>query len=434
MTNTLLNASIIPLKPIACARIKTLPLLVQLAARPLPTRRPSISVAVAMDCSGSMQGERIEALREGVRYLLNGLRDDDEVVLVSFQDSARNQLARCPVSLARQVAPTLLARLQAGGTTALYEGWELAARQLRKDAETGRLCRVVLMTDGRANKGLTTPDELAKQASLYARHGITTTTIGLGIGFNEELLQPIADQGLGSDLFAERAEDLAAAFASELALLDQLVVRDARLLCRGLEGITNLNEHARDDDGAWILPGVAGDTEGWALLELPMDAVIAAQQRCEPIEIEINVSLVTGERLRTTLTMPVLSEVSEAEWYATVEDGTVARRHQELRMAQLQSLLAHTLTRGEDAEATRLLGEMAKLAEGHAWLQVQYEESVAMMQRRDAALQKELSYKSSKLRKRMIMDEMQMEARMAREGRLPGYLQENRREGRSGQQ
>ena len=52
----------------------------------------------------------------------------------------------------------------------------------------------------------------------------------------------------------------------------------------------------------------------------------------------------------------------------------------------------------------------------------------------DAALQKELSYKSSRLRKRMIIDEERMEAKMAMEGRLPGYLQEKRREGRSGQQ
>lgn len=434
MTNPLLNARITPLKPISCAQIKTLPLLVQLAASPLPTRRPNLSVAIAMDCSGSMQGERIEALREGVRQLLNGLRDDDEVVLVSFCDSARNQLARCPASLARQVAPTLLARLQAGGNTALHEGWELAARQLRKDAETGRLCRVLLMTDGRANKGLTSPDELAKQASLYARQGITTTTIGLGIGFNEALLQPMADQGMGSDLFAERAEDLAAAFESELALLDQLVVRDARLRCHALEGITNLNEHARDDKGAWVLPGIAGDTEGWAILELPMDALIAAQRRNEPIELEISASMVTGERLRTTLTVPPLREVSEAEWYATVEDGTVARRYQELRMAQLQSLLGQALRLDEGTEATRLLGEMARLAEGHPWLQAQYEESVTMMNRRDAALQKELSYKSSRLRKRMIIDEERMEAKMAMEGRLPGYLQEKRREGRSDQQ
>lgn len=430
MTHSPLKLRATPLKSLFCERIKTLPVLVRIGAQPLPAARPPVSVAIAMDCSGSMQGERLAALREGVQLLLDGLRDDDEVVLVSFRDNARNQLARCPVRLARLVAPTLLERLQAGGQTALADGWWLAARQLREDAASGRVCRVVLMTDGQANKGETDVATLANRAARLAAHGTTTTTIGLGTGFNESLLQAMADRGMGSELFAERAEDLATTFESELSLLNHLVVREARLRVERLEGAQCLNGYTREHDGAWLLPGIAADTEGWALLELPMEALINGQRGAGMPILTVEATLVTGQRVEMSIRVPETKEVSEAQWYATPEDPTVARRYQELKMAQLQSDLRDCLRSGDRERAEQVLQAMARLAEGHDWLQAIVEENRAMLARRDAALEKELAYQGSKLRKRMIVEAMRLGLTPEELARLPGYLQERRREGR----
>lgn len=432
MTTHPLTLHATPLKPVLCDRIKTLPVLVRVGAGPLEAARPHLTLAIAMDTSGSMEGARLVALRVGVEILLAGLRDDDEVVMVSFSDTATNQLARCPVSLARVVAPTLLGRLKARGNTALADGWSQAAQQIRKDADFGRLCRVVMLTDGQANKGITDVAELAERAAELAARGVSTTTIGLGTGFNEDLLQAMADRGLGSGLFAERAEDLAPTFESELELLNQLVVREARLCVTGVDGAECLNGYTREDSGAWVLPGIAADTEAWALLELPMDALIDAQRNGRPVQLRLKATQVSvWDRPQLELTLPPMPEVSEAQWSTTFEDSTVARRSQELGMAQLQMAMRTFLASGDRAGAEQTLDAMARLAEGHEWLRAMVDESRAMLMRSDAALEKELAYQSSKLRKRMMMEEAQFLERLERDGRLPGYLQEKRREGRS---
>jgi Ca-activated chloride channel family protein len=104
-----------------------------------------------------------------------------------------------------------------------------------------------------------------------AAAGVTTTTVGLGLDFNEDLMTSMAQSGQGSSLYGERLEDLEEAFDSELSLMKAIAFRKVRLVIDDdqAHGIEVVNGYARDDD-AYQLPSIACGSEAWALLRMPM--------------------------------------------------------------------------------------------------------------------------------------------------------------------
>ncbi|MBC7830835.1 MAG: VWA domain-containing protein, partial [Hyphomicrobium sp.] len=178
-------------------------------------RRTPVNVAIVIDRSGSMQGDRIAAAREGARVALKRLSSDDIVSLVSYNHDFDVLSPAAPLRDSRDKLIEAIDNLQASGTTALYAGVQEGGRQVEKFVSDNNVNRVILLSDGLANVGPSTPGELAELGRKLASKGISVSTIGLGLDYNEDLMQRLAAASDGNHAFVERPSDLAEIFDRE---------------------------------------------------------------------------------------------------------------------------------------------------------------------------------------------------------------------------
>ncbi len=128
--------------------------------------------------------------------------------------------------------------IDARGSTDLGGGWLRGAEQVALHLGAGSINRVLLLTDGLANRGIVDHGELTRHASELRARGIATTTFGVGQDFDETLLQSMADAGGGHFYFIERPEQITDLIASEVGELLEIVARDATIEITAPEGMS----------------------------------------------------------------------------------------------------------------------------------------------------------------------------------------------------
>ncbi len=190
------------------------------AALPRDEQRktPGVNLAVAFDNSSSMGGDKIIHARQGAQSALAQLRDGDIFSLVIYSSSVNVLIppTRIDNSVRRELA-SVIDRIQPGGMTALFGGVSMAAEQLRKmDRSGGRIQRLILLSDGCANVGPSTPAELGSLGTALAKEGITVSTVGIGNDYNENLMTALAQNADGNFYFVARSSDLPEFLAKEL--------------------------------------------------------------------------------------------------------------------------------------------------------------------------------------------------------------------------
>jgi Ca-activated chloride channel family protein len=184
------------------------------------TDRLPLNLSLVLDRSGSMHGGKLAAARAAAALLVRRLAPDDTVSVVAYDDDVRT-IAEPANGAAQAALPRAIEAIETGGSTNLSGGWlrgrELVARRL---LERG-VNRVILLTDGLANVGITDPSTLTGLSSQARKDGITTTTIGFGSDYCEHLLRAMADAGGGNMYYVEHEDQAASIFADELqGLLD----------------------------------------------------------------------------------------------------------------------------------------------------------------------------------------------------------------------
>lgn len=205
-------------QPAVCNdRTSNLQLLVRLhAQKPRTRNKPCLNLGLCIDRSGSMGGAPIKRALQAGRHLIESLSPRDYLSVVAFDDLIEVPTPCRQLGLDSASVIARLEALTARGGTALHQGWVEACGQVEKAVARGRLSRVLLFSDGQANSGLTDPSRIAAQVADWRRLGVTTTTIGLGEGYNEDLLSAMARAGNGSFYHVRTPEDIVSTFQVEL--------------------------------------------------------------------------------------------------------------------------------------------------------------------------------------------------------------------------
>ncbi|MBU6271278.1 MAG: VWA domain-containing protein [Betaproteobacteria bacterium] len=399
-----------------------------------------LSLALVIDRSGSMDGGRLEAALGCARNLVQRLRDQDEVSVIIYDDQAEVLLPLTAAAQARDSIDSLLAGVVVGGSTALYDGWMLGASQLAPRTGGDRMCRVILLSDGQANRGLTDEAEICERVRRLAGAGVTTTTVGLGEGFNESLMTGIAKAGHGNALYGDRAEDLAEPFDAEIGLLAQIACRDLRLIAGSATRRWVLcNDYSRSGEetaelGAWALPDLVAGSEAWAVFRAPMDSVIRAQARSRQgmaLHVTVNGRDPLGRRVTQQASLAPLPLVDESQWRALPPDELVSRRVTELRAAELQRAARLAVEEGDWERAEQILREAETLAADQPWVKGVVAHLQGLLQRRDRLrFGKEAMFASHRMSTRITTSSERAEYDEVEEAALPSFLRKKLAQGR----
>jgi len=202
-------------------------------------RRTPLNLGVVLDRSGSMTGAKLAKAKQAARMLVDRLRPDDFFSFVIFSDEARvvvpAQRVEDPEALKEKIE-----RVEAEGSTALYAGVKLGAGQVAEFFSSRRINRVILLSDGIANVGPSSPQELRRLGGQLAERGISVTTIGVGEDYNEDVMAGLAEASDANYYYVQDTEKLPQIFARELGGLLAVVVRDVRIEVVCPEGVEPL--------------------------------------------------------------------------------------------------------------------------------------------------------------------------------------------------
>lgn len=276
--------------------------------------RPPVNVALVLDRSGSMQGPRLAQAKDAAILALDSLRPADTVAVVAYDDAPEVLMSTEPF-LERQYAEQVIRSIRANGRTALYGGVVAGAEELRKYRDDGKVNRIVLLSDGMANVGPSTPSELGQLGRTLGEEGMAVTTIGLGLGYNEDLMARLADASDGNHVFAESPEELAAIFRSEFGELTGAVAVDVVITVQCRNGVRPLRALGREaviegDRARFRLHQLNPRQEKYLLLEVE---VPPGQDGAELVVAEVSVSYVDlGSKQRDRLEAKTRARYSDS--------------------------------------------------------------------------------------------------------------------------
>lgn len=236
--------------------------------------RTPANIAIVLDKSGSMAGDKLHNAKEAARMAVDLLNENDIISIISY-DSTVNVLVPATKVSDKASIHRAIDRMRSSGNTALFAGVSKGAAEIRKFLSKDRVNRVILLSDGQANVGPSSPTELGDLGSSLSKDGITVTTIGLGTGYNEDLMANLAGYSDGNHAFVEDAEDLAKIFKYEFGDVLSVVAQDVEININIQNGIKPIRILGRDGT-------ILGQT-----VKTNMSQLYSEQEKFVLIEVEV---------------------------------------------------------------------------------------------------------------------------------------------------
>lgn len=323
---------LLPLKAaLPAGQASELTVLARIHPAPAPVQsgpRPPLNLSLVIDRSGSMSGHPLDMARQAAQVGLRKLQPRDRVSVVIFDDEVELLIPSQPATNTQELC-RVVEGITAGGSTALYAGWLDGAMTVAQHLDQQALNRVLLLSDGHANVGKRREQEIVPDVAGLTKRGVSTSTIGLGGGYDEDLLRGMAVAGDGNFEHIEDPEQLPRYFDAEFTGLARTTGHTVSLGIEPNPALGSLrqevvNDLQRNELGRFQLPNL--------IAERPLEVVMTLQVPAQPTQADLGVTRVrlawTGRdgvrrTMRGQLNLPVVSP----EAYAGLPE------HQDVRMA-----------------------------------------------------------------------------------------------------
>jgi Ca-activated chloride channel family protein len=338
------------------------------------TSRPARGVQVCLDVSGSMEGAPLASAKESILKLIDRLDKKDTFGMVIFDDTAKVAVPTKPL-IDHDIAQLKKAirKIQTGGSTDISAGFTLAMREASRNKLEGGTT-LLAISDGHANAGERDPKFFADVAAKSATEKITSASIGLGNGYDETILEAIAQGGGGAHRFAADIDEAVGAIAAEVDdLLDKVIVNTAlrfrpTAMAKGQPKIELLQRLPYWMDGPDYVVQLgdlyAGENRRFIILvDVPG---IEALGLCKIADITIEYTDLAA-RSEISVTMPVNVNVVPGDQAAgRIEDPIVKAERMILQAQSEKAIATDEILQGNQKSATKRLKGTAANLRSHA--------------------------------------------------------------------
>ena len=282
-------------------------------------KRAPVNVAIVLDKSGSMQGDKIAKARDAAIAAIGRLGSDDIAAVVAYDSTVQVIVPATKLSDKQSVIDKVR-QIEAGGSTALFAGVSKGADELRKFLDKNRVNRVILLSDGLANVGPQSPSELGSLGASLMKEGISVSTMGLGLDYNEDLMTKLARNSGGNHVFIEAADDLVRVFNHEFNDVLSVVAQEVTISIRladGVRPVRALNAAAEINGQEVIVQmnQLYSEQEKYLMLEVEVPATAAGKSR-EVAEVRVsyaNLQTKTTDRLTSAVSANFSQSLAEVE-------------------------------------------------------------------------------------------------------------------------
>lgn len=355
--------------------------------------RIPINIAMVIDASGSMTGEKLRRAKEAASLVVRSLASTDRVAVVAYNDQVRVAAPSTMISAAaRNELMYQISRIGTGGTTNLSGGWLTGCQEVASHQTRGnQIDRVLLLTDGLANLGIVNPDELAEHARQLRVRGVSTSTMGIGADFNEELLVALARQGGGRFQYVETVKHIPDCVAGELGEIQQVSARSAALevvLPDGVEPDECLNDYTTETISGGLRIHL-GDILAGNIQRVILKLNVRSENAPRDLSIQTRVmytDTATGRGTESSVPPVTLSFAGDAEVEAQPVNDEVAREVGLLLSARAKEKAARLVREGgSDAAVANIQAAGRALGESTYANDPAFQAEIAQLQ--DTALQ-----------------------------------------------
>lgn len=366
--------------------------------------RLPIDMALILDVSGSMEGA-MPLLRQATRGIVDRLGPQDRLTVVTYSNSARVIYRGLPQVDGADALRGAIARLNANGGTNLSSGLQAAIQALaastgrashlldgptdcreeivrkpgdgygcvpvercgNEEPDVVRQARIVVLTDGLANQGVTDPYGLRRIVQGARNAGLSLSSLGLGNEFNEQLLGDLADAGGGRYHYANRPEGLNAVYKAEVDAAQQMVATNVSLVIEPQQGVRVEQVHswkANPSGQSWIVP--LGDLARGRKLKVVARLKVPTGEAdaVDAVRVRLQYSDPTSGAAHTVPAVALGVGLTDDTTVAQASvDREVAKKVAEVQVAENLSAAREKAEAGRLEEAKALIRQCAEVAE-----------------------------------------------------------------------
>lgn len=238
--------------------------------------RPVMNLALVLDRSGSMEDRgKMEYAKQAAKTIVDMMEPHDTLAIVEYDDEINVLWPATPVEspeMIKSQIDTLFARGSTNLTGGMLKGIEEVMGVMHNEA----INRVILMSDGLANQGITDPREIARLVREARDKGVSVSDIGLGLDYNEDLMMQIAENGGGNYYYVENPSVMERIFRQEMSTIYSTVAKELMVSFEKSPAVT----------GVEIFGYQVEDKEG--SFEVPMGSLYAGESRSLVIRLTVD--------------------------------------------------------------------------------------------------------------------------------------------------